>query len=107
MKQYLDNRFGAGTKINSNGFYIEVVGMSSSKIEALHIKNECGLGMVAAWGSNTVTLYNESGKRIRGDWSTLSGDKSGSFKMNSGAEQQLYTKMNSVIFVVWMYDLDL
>ena len=107
VKAYLDNRFGTGTKINNNGFYVEVVGMTAYEPESLHIKNECGLGLVATWGSSVVLLYNESGQRIRGEWSTLSGDKTGTFKLNAGGEQWLNTTLNSVIFVVWMYDLDL
>lgn len=107
VKSYLDNRFGTGTKINSNGFYVEVVGMTARGAEAFYIKNECGLGLAATWGSSMVRLYNESGKGIIGTWSTLSGSVSGNFKMDAGAEQELFATPNSVIFIVWMYDLDL
>ena len=107
LNSWKNTNFGEGTKINNNGFYVVVKGMTAYESESLHIKNECGLSMVATWGNSIVSLYNESGKRIRGEWSTLSGSSKGTFKLEPGADQWLSTTLNSVIFVVWMYDLDL
>lgn len=107
VKAYLDNRFGTGTKINNNGFYVVVRGMTAYEAESLYIENECGLGMVATWGSSAVYVRNDSDKRIRGTWATLGSDYKGTFKLNPGDNTLLNTVINSVIFVVWMYDLDL
>lgn len=72
-----------------------------------HIKNECGLGIMATWSTGIISAYNESNKNIRGECATLSNSYSETFTILSGSNTLLTPPANSIVFIVWKYDPDL